>query len=99
MDFIKSHLTIAVIAGIFTYKLISSYLEYLIYPIIDILLNKNSFEKISLYLDKDLNQKLITPVDLTGTIKIKISFGYVIRETIIWLIAMLILFGIVYLTN
>lgn len=99
INFIKSHLTISVIAGIFTYKLISAYLEYLINPIFNMIINKSNFESISLYYDTNLNQKLITPVDNSGTIKYHIGIGYIIRETIIWIIAMAVLFGIYYITK
>ena len=93
-QFIGSYISLSVISSLFTYRLINSLLDNIIYPLFDIsFLPDKRFSKLSNLFDTNKN-----PLDYKK-LKIKDSqYKYVIRpglflkELIIWTVIMLIMF-------
>ena len=94
LDFLSNNVSISVIAGIFTFRLISSILENIINPLMNIILNENTFYSYNLTIDQDDKVVLTDPVYNLSHAKYYFGFGVVLRELIIWIIAMFILYYI-----
>lgn len=94
LDFLSTNVSISVIAGIFTFRLISAVLENIINPLINIILDENTFYSYNMTIDQDDKVVLTDPVNNLNHTKYYFGFGVVIRELIIWIIAMFILYYI-----
>lgn len=92
LQFLKEYISITVIAGIFTFRLLSTIIDNLINPLINMIFHEQIFDNYNLSLDES-NQRILTdPVDSKGYVKHYIGFGKILRELIIWTVAMFILF-------
>jgi large-conductance mechanosensitive channel len=92
IQFLTEYLSISVIAGLFTYRLLSIIIENLINPLINMIFHEQIFYVHDLSLDKNYEIILTDPVDSKGSVKYYIGFGLILREFIIWTIVMFILF-------
>lgn len=92
IQFLNNYISIAVIAGIFTFRLLSVIIDNLINPLINMILHEQSFCDLDISLNQDNEIILTNPVDSKGQVKNYLGFGMILRELIIWIIAMFILF-------
>jgi len=98
LSFIVSYLSLSVIAGLFTYRLINSLLENIILPCLDFTILPNcKIHKMNRHYNhkKEKINSNVNENEYTYSIQI----GLVLKDFIIWLIAMLILYFIFKLTN
>ena len=93
-QFLSTNIGISVIAGIFTFRLISSILENLINPLINIIIHEHTFYSYNMTIDQNDKVVLTDPVNNLSNTKYYFGFGVVIRELMIWIIAMFILYYI-----
>lgn len=92
IQFLTEYVSIAVIAGIFTFRLLSVIIENLINPLINMIFHEQIFYAYNVALDED-NQVLLTdPENSKGYVKHYLGFGIILREFIIWIVAMFTLF-------
>jgi hypothetical protein len=92
ISFITSFVSLSVIGGIFSYRLINSFLAFVLFPCLNTLLPDDSFDRMNLNLNKNLIN--IKSSEKSGE-KSKfpsISIGYFIKELIIWVTVMSILY-------
>jgi len=92
IQFLTEYISIAVIAGMFTFRLLSTIIDNLINPLINIIFNEQTFYAYNVSLDEDNELILTDPVDSKGYVKHYIGFGTILRELIIWTVAMFTLF-------
>lgn len=92
LQFLMNDISLPVIIGMFTYRLLSSLLNDIIIPIIDILLHEHTFYQYNLGLGEDNEIILTDPVDMKNALKNRIGFGIFLRELIIWLVVMFIFY-------
>ena len=97
INFLVSHISLTLLASIFTYRLINSLLDNIIFPLLDLtILPLNKYNKMSYFLN---NKK--QKININHSTKEKqyvIRLGLFLREFIIWLIAMIV-FYLIYLLN
>ena len=93
-NFLSTQVSIPVISGIFTYKLLSSISDNIVSPVLAIMIDKNDFSVFDISIDDYNNIVLRTPVEISGSIKHSINVGVVLREFIIWLLIMILLYQI-----
>jgi large-conductance mechanosensitive channel len=91
-NFLSKYVNLPVISGVFTFRLISVILDNIVIPLIAMILHENIFYSYNLRIDKNHDVILSNPTDLTGAVKYQIGFGTVLREFIIWVIAMFIIY-------
>lgn len=93
-EFLLSNISITVIAGIFSYRLINSFFDYIIFPLLDItILPDKEFAKFSKSFSQDKHEEDIKDIlDYYNNNKCVFRFGLFIKELIMWLIVMIILF-------
>ena len=92
IQFLTEYISIAVIAGMFTFRLLSTIIDNLINPLINMILNEQIFYAYNVSLNADNEVILTDPVDSTDHVKHYIGFGTILREFIIWTVAMFTLF-------
>ena len=92
IQFLTEYVSIAVIAGMFTFRLLSTIIDNLINPLINMIFNEHTFYAYNVSLDEDNEVILTDPVDSKGYVKHYIGFGTILRELIIWTVAMFTLF-------
>ncbi len=95
ISFVISWISLSVIGGLFTYRLINTILEYLILPILDLsILPSDHFSKLNIGLNEDRQIPQCTFITLTtkNPIKYRIELGTILREFIIWFLAITILY-------
>lgn len=92
IQFLTGYISISVIAGMFTFRLLSTIIDNLINPLINMIFNEQTFYAYDLSLDADNEVILTDPVASKGYVKHYIGFGTILREFIIWIIAMFTLF-------
>lgn len=92
--FLQTYVGISVIAGIFTFKLMSSFMENIINPILDYFIKQDKFKRFNVMINDDGTQIKATPVTSNMELIYRINFGQMIRDIIIWLISMIILYQI-----
>lgn len=95
IQFLTEYISIAVIAGMFTFRLLSTIIDNLINPLINMIFNEQTFYAYNVSLDEDNELILTDPVDSKGYVKHYIGIGTILRELIIWTIAMFTLFLII----
>lgn len=91
-QFLTEYISISVIAGIFTFRLLSTIIDNLFNPLIHMIFNEQTFYAYNISLDEDNKVILTDPVDSNGYVKHYIGLGTILRELIIWLSAMFTLF-------
>jgi len=98
ISFVLSYVTLSVIAGLFTYRLLNSFLYNILLPIIDLtLLPDRKFHKLSkMY---NYKKEKIEILHDKNDYKYIIKPGIFLKELIIWSIAMIILYIIYSFTN
>jgi len=99
IKFLQDYISIAVIAGMFTFRLLTTIIDNLINPLINMVLNEQTFYAYNLSLNDENEVILTDPTDDKGYVKHYIGFGVILREFIIWMIAMIILFLLASLTK
>ncbi len=99
LKFLQTYVSVAVIAGLFTYRLISSIINNLISPLISMMLHEQVFYSYNVDLGANNERVLTSPVDLRGVIKYRLGFGIILRELIIWVSVMFILYLIALYTQ
>lgn len=99
IQFLIEYVSISVIAGIFTYRLLSAIIDNLINPLINMIFNEQTFYAYNVSLDENNEIILTDPVNSKGYVKHYIGFGTILREFIIWLVAMFTLFLIISITK
>ena len=92
IQFLTDYISIAVIAGMFTFRLLSTIIDNLVNPLINMIFNEHSFYAYNVSLDEDNEIILTDPVESKSYVKHYIGFGTVLRELIIWATAMFTLF-------
>ena len=95
IQFLREYISTAVIAGIFTFRLLSIIIDNLINPLINMIFNEQTLYAYNISLDAENKVILTDPVDSKGYVKHYIGLGTILREFIIWTVAMFILFLIV----
>ena len=97
-NFILSYVSLSVIAGLFTFRLLNSFLDNILLPILDLtLLPETKFNKLTKAYDYKKN-KIEKIIEDEKYIYI-IQPGLFIKELIIWCSIMLFLFYIYKITN
>lgn len=92
ISYIFSYLTISVLAGLFTFRLINSLLDSIILPTLSLtLLPDNKFNKLSYLYDSNKNK---IPIKSQKEHIYGIQIGSFIKELILWTISMIVLFCI-----
>ena len=91
-EFILSYVSLSVIAGLFTYKFLNSFLENILFPIIDLtILPDHKFIKLSSFYNSKKN--LINPIPINNSEnQYVIRYGLFIKDLILWIIFMIFLF-------
>jgi hypothetical protein len=90
ISFVTSFVSLSVIGGIFSYRLINSFLAYVLFPCLNTLLPDDSFGRMNLNLNK-----VNTNINSSEKSKLpSISIGYFIKESIIWVTVMSILYAL-----
>ena len=94
-SFIISFISLSVVAGLFTYRLINSFLEDVLLPCLDITILPNDFF-LNMNILLDRNKKIIklTNVD-NSNIKYSLNLGLFLKEFILWIIIITILYLLV----
>lgn len=92
IQFLKNYISISIIAGIFTYRLLSVIKDNLVYPLINLVFNEHTFYAYNISLNEDHELVLTDPTNPKNYVKHYIGFGTILRELIIWVITMFILF-------
>ena len=91
LSYIFSYLTISVIAGLVTFRVINALLDYIVLPILDITVLPNyKFEKLTISFDKNKQNIKNKSKNYINNIRI----GLFLKELIIWLLSMIILYFI-----
>lgn len=91
-EFIISYVSLSVIAGLFTYRVLNSFFDNILFPIIDLtILPDQKFLQLSLIYDSNKNE-LENPVQDNPDYQVSIRFGLFIKELIIWVIIMTLLY-------
>ena len=70
IQFLTEYISIAVIAGIFTFRLLSTIIDKLINPLINMVLNEQTFHAYNVSLDGNNEIILTDPVDSRVTLNI-----------------------------
>lgn len=97
-SFIVSYVSLSVVAGLFTYRLLNSFLDNILFPIIDLtILPETKFNKLT----KTYNHKKeqINPDFKKEEYMYVIRPGAFIKELIIWCFIMLVLYCIYRFSN
>jgi large-conductance mechanosensitive channel len=88
--FMEKSLTVTVIAGMITMRLITSILNDLVQPAVDMLIFEKLFHSMTLTYDQNMhivkNSKAVNPITYT------FNFGNVLRELITWIALMTLLY-------
>lgn len=92
LQFLTEYISLAVIAGMFTFRLLSSIIDNLVNPLINIILHEDTFYTYNISLNTDNEVILTDPINTKGHVKHYIGFGTILREFIIWTVAMFTLF-------
>lgn len=92
LDFLTRYISIGVIAGMFTFRLLSSIIDNLVNPLINMIFNEHTFYAYNVSLSEENEIILTDPVSSIGHVKHYIGFGTILREFIIWGVAMFTLF-------
>ena len=99
LQFLTEYISIAIIAGMFTYRLLSVIIDNFVNPMVNMMFNEHTFYAYNIALDEKNEIILTDPVDSKGYVKHFIGLGTILRESIIWVIAMFTLFLIVTITK
>lgn len=96
-SFIISYVSLSVIAGLFTYRLLNSFLDNIVLPILDFtILPETKFHKLTKTYDYKKNE--INPSIEKDKYVYIVRPGLFIKELIIWCFIMLILYFIYYIS-
>ena len=91
-EFIISYVSLSVIAGLFTFRVINSFLDNIIFPIIELtILPDSHFMPLSVAYDMNKNE-INNSQEENGDYQVAIRFGLFIKEFIIWFFIMVLLF-------
>ena len=91
-EFIISYVSLSVIAGLFTYRVLNSFFDNILFPIVDLtILPDKKFLQLSLIYDSNRNE-LENPSFNNSDYHVSIRFGLFIKELIIWMIIMTLLY-------
>lgn len=97
-SFVLSYVSLSVIAGLFTYRLLNSFLEDIILPLLDIsILPQTKFHKLSKTYNHE--KKEIDNPHLKDNYIYMIKPGLFLKELIIWCFMMLLLYFLYRVTN
>ena len=98
VSFVLSQITLSVIAGLFTYRLIGSLLDNIILPLLDLsILPVKKFNKLTRVYDNKKNP--VNGLFKTKEYKYIIQPGIFIRDLILWCTIMLLLYIIYRITK
>lgn len=90
-SFIISYISLSVIAGLFTYRLINSFLDNILFPLLDIsILPDKKFHKLTKTYN-NLKQEINSNISNENFVYV-IKPGIFLKELIIWCFIMLILY-------
>lgn len=96
-DFIISYISLSVIAGLFTYRVINSFLDNILFPILDLtILPDSKFIKLSSVYNQ--NKNLINNILKSSENTYTIRYGLFIKDLLIWIFIMILLFMIYKIT-
>ena len=91
-EFVISYVSLSVIAGLFTFRVINSLLDNIIFPIIELtILPDAHFVPLSVIYDTD-KKEVNTSQDENNDYQVAIRFGLFLKEFIIWFLIMVLLF-------
>jgi len=97
--FITSYVSLSVIAGLISFRLLNSLLDNVIFPIIDLtLLPSQKFNKISKFYNYKKQEIKFKNKMSKNEFNNVINFGAFIKDLIIWIITMIILYFIYTIT-
>lgn len=99
LEFLTEYISIAVIAGMFTFRLLSSIIDNLVNPLINMIFNEHTFYAYNVSLGEENEIILTDPTNSKSHVKHYIGIGTILREFIIWTIAMFTLFLIASITK
>ena len=98
-SFIFSFVSLTVIGGIFTYRLINSFLENILLPCLDItILPDDFFSNMNVLLDENKKIVKLTNVNKTN-IKYSLKIGLFLKEVILWFVVISMLYLLVPKNN
>lgn len=85
-DLLKNSVNIQIIIGLLTFRLITVFLDKILFPLINIyLLDDDAFRRLNLFIGKKNKQRVfIEPVEKNPNVKIEIGIGYFLKELIIF---------------
>ena len=85
-ELLKSSVNMQVLIGLLAFRLLSAFLDKVLFPIIDIYLEDNLFRNLNIFINsKTKNIVLISPIDKEKNAKIEVGFGYFLKELIIFI--------------
>ncbi len=97
-EHLMSLISLTIIASVFTYRLLNAFMEYIIIPIINILIDPNediSSLNFTFHTGKNHRDKKIfynPDIDTGSSPSYDIMLGTFIKEIIIWLIVMTVIY-------
>jgi len=98
LSFIVSYMSLSIIAGMFTFRIINSLLENIILPYLDLtILPDCKFHKMNQFYNNK-KEKIDSDFD-ENQYKYSIRIGVFLKDLIVWLSSMLFLYFIFRLTN
>lgn len=94
VNFVDTYFNISVIAGLFTYRLLSSFITTIFTPFIDMILPLYVTENMNISLNSDYQRVYVNRISTTTSKQIEyiFAFGDLLREFIIWITVMSVLF-------
>jgi large-conductance mechanosensitive channel len=93
LEFLRLYISIATIAGIFTFKLLNSLVDNILNPLLSIILDESDYYKLNFKIDS--NYQVIKISNIVHKHKYyEFGIGILLRDFIIWLTSMLTLYFI-----
>jgi large-conductance mechanosensitive channel len=99
--FLDKYINLSVIGGLFTYRLLSSFMSAVFSPLIDIFLPTRVTENMNISLTGDFQRVYINRISTTigKNIEYVFALGDLLREFIIWVFVMTLLFIFYKISN
>ena len=96
IQFTLSNISVSIIAGLFTYRIINSFLDNILFPYLDLtILPDKKFLRLTQTFKKKHNNITAIPTDfkyLNKSSKYTVRFGLFLKDLIIWIIVMFLLY-------
>ena len=98
-SFVVSFVSLSVLGGLFTFKLLEAFLQFIFLPLLDMsILPGESFNNLNLFFDE--NKKIINYTEKRNpNIRYTLQCGSFLKELFIWIIMMSFLYFLLDKTN